>query len=433
VRKLSVLLMILLAISCTPVFARDAGPDIKSASAILVHEDSGYILFEKNADEKAYPASTTKIMTAFLAIENLDPNQSITVQDSAIQIDRDGSNMGLLNGEIITVRQLLYGLLVNSANDAANVLAEAVAGDVDSFVALMNERAAALGMNGTHYVNTHGYHDSNHYTTARDLLTLSMHAMEQPLFREIVGTAIYEIPPTNKYKETRILSNNNILVNRFRDHRFAYSGAAGIKTGYTSDAGSCLSSYVERNGNGFFCVTLNGPVEAEGSYSFIDSIALFDYAFQDFSPRTVANTTDIVTINEVKWARGDSQLILSAKEPLEVLLPKSYDKSLLTTEITTKEEIVAPVKEGAVLGRLTYLYDGARVGMVDLVATRNVPRGFFKMVFSTLWNIIFSPWVITPLAVIVALLVLRSMAEARKRQRARERRRQQAREEFYRH
>ena len=281
---LCILLTSVLSVGAEPL--TEGGPDIKSTSAILVEAQSGRVVYEKEADAKAYPASTTKIMTALLAVENLDPATVLTASETAIQIDRDGSNMGILSGEELTVEQLLYGLLVHSANDAANVLAEAVAGEISAFVDQMNIRAAELGMTGTHFVNTHGYHDEEHYTTARDLLKLATCAMENELFRKVVATGTYEIPPTNKYKEPRILSNSNCMVNPLRDHRYAYIGAAGIKTGHTSDAGACLVSYAERKGVAFYCVTLNAPVEYEGNYSFLDTIALFDHGFNNFSYKT---------------------------------------------------------------------------------------------------------------------------------------------------
>ncbi|MBE7048710.1 MAG: D-alanyl-D-alanine carboxypeptidase [Ruminococcaceae bacterium] len=428
-RKVAVLLLLFLCLMPNVVWAEE--PEIQSASAIMIHAGTNRVIYEKNPDIKVYPASTTKIMTALLAIEALEPSTELTVSESAIMIDRDGSNMGLLRDEVLTVEQLLYGLLVHSANDAANVLAEAVSGDIATFVDTMNLRATELGMTGTHFVNTHGYHDEEHYTTARDMMKLAVCAMEQPLFRQVVATATYEIPPTNKYEETRILSNSNALVNRIRDHRYAYDGAAGIKTGYTQDAGSCLVSYAERNGLGYYCVTFSAPVEYEGNYSFLDSIALFNYGFNDFYLKTMSDTNEIVSICQAKWARGDEQVVLSAKEPLEILLPRGYDAQKLTKEIIAEEHVVAPVKEGDILGRLTYCYDGVSLDSVDLVAINGVSRSFTKMILGTIWNTIFSVWVMTPLAIIVLILILRAMNESKKQRMAREKRRQQFRRDFY--
>jgi len=435
VRKIScvVLCFCLIIMSFCNVFAEgENGPEIRATSAILLHEGSGRVFYEKNADAKMYPASTTKIMTALLAVENLDMQAVLTASETAIDIERDGSNIGILSGEEMTVEQYLYALLVASANDAANVLAEAVAGDIPSFVEKMNARAAELGMTGTHFMNAHGYHNENHYTTARDLAKLSTQVMEHDLIRQIVSTALYEIPPTNKYKETRVLSNSNSMVNPYRNHRYVYDGAAGIKTGHTSDAGACLVSYAQRDGVGLFSVVLNAPVEYDGNYSFLDTIALFNHGFNDFSLKTISDINEIVSVREAKWAKGDGQVVLSAKEPMEVLLPKQYDQEKLTKEVFVEEYLEAPVKKGDVLGRLVYFYDGEEVGNVDLIAQKDVEKSTAKMVFSTLWSWIFNAWVITPLAIIVAFLLLRRYAEAKKERKERERRRNEARRNFYR-
>ena len=430
----AVFLVIIISLSGVSVFAENKNnePDISSGSAILVQEGTGRIMYEKNADKRVFPASTTKVMTAMLAIEKLDPAQSLTASETAIQIDRDGSNMGILHNEILTVEQLLYGLLVHSANDAANVLAEAVAGSIPAFVELMNQRAAELGMTGTHFMNAHGYHDPDHYTTARDMMTLSVKAMESDLFRTIVSTPVYEIPPTNRYEEVRHLSSNNALLNVMKGHRYIYSGAKGIKTGHTNDAGYCLTSYAERGGLGYFCVTMNAPVDYTGNYSFIDTINLFDYGFKNFALKNVADVNEIVTTHDVKWAKGGDQAVLTAKEPLEVLLPKQYDKELLTTKITTEEKMKAPIKRGDTLGSIEYFYDGVSVGSVELVASKDVSRSFLKMIFQTLWNLIFNVWVMVPFAALVLILILRSMHEEKKKRMARERRRQEFRRDFYR-
>lgn len=436
-RKYSVLLLLLL-LCLSPVHFAGAEeavptpPDIASKHAILVQAGTGRILYEKAADEKAYPASTTKIMTALLAIENLDPAAVLTASETAVQIDRDGSNMGILRDEVLTVEQLLYGLLVHSANDAANVLAEAVSGDISLFVDQMNVRAAELGMTNTHFVNTHGYHDSEHYTTARDLLILSMHAMENPLFAEIVSAAQYEIPPTNKYTETRYLSNNNALINPLRDRRYVYSAARGIKTGHTQAAGYCLTSYAEEDGRSFFCVTLNAPLTNGENYSFSDTIALLDYGFDDFTLESISDVNEIVATHEVRYAKGGEQVVLSARAPFEVLLPKGYSPEKLTTEIYVEENIKAPVAKGDILGRAEYFYDGVSLGAIDLAAVRPIKKSYLRMIFFTLFDLIFNVWVMTPLAVIVLLLILRSLRESRRQRMARERRRQQVRRDFYR-
>ncbi len=427
-------LILILSLCSVPIFAEDEAkaPEISAEAAILMQEGTGRILYEKNADKKMYPASTTKVMTAMLAIENLDPTSTLTASETSVQIDRDGSNMGILTGEVFTVEQLIYGLLLDSANDAANVLAEGVSGSIPAFVELMNQRAAELGMTNTHFMNAHGYHDPEHYTTARDMATLCQRAMESELFRKVVETPQYEIPPTNRYKEIRYLSSGNSLINPMRGHAYLYDGAKGIKTGHTSDAGYCLTSYAERKGLDYICVVLNAQYEYPNNYSFVDTISLFNYGFGKFSLRNVADVNEIVATHDVQWAKGDDQVLLTAKTPLEALLPKTYFKELLTTKITVEEKIKAPVKKGTVLGKIEYLYDGESVGSVELVAAKDVSRSTLKMVFGTLWGLIFNVWVMTPLTIIVIILILRKVIEENKKKKEREKKRQAFRRELQR-
>lgn len=426
------LLIVVLSFCFTPVYAENKteAPEITAEAAILVQEGTGRVMYEKNVDKKMYPASTTKVMTAMLAIENLDAESTLTASETAVQIDRDGSNMGILAGEVFTVEQLLYGLLLDSANDAANVLAEGVAGDISSFVDLMNQRAAELGMTNTHFMNAHGYHDPEHYTTAKDMSILCQKAIENDLFRQIVATPQFEIPPTNRYKETRYLSSGNALINPMRGHAYLYDGAKGIKTGHTSDAGYCLTSYAERKGLGYICIVLNAKYEYPNNYSFIDTRTLFNYGFKDFSLRNVADVNEIVATHDVRWSKGDEQVLLSAKTPLEVLLPKTYFKDLLTTKITVEEKIKAPVKKGTVLGKIDYFYDGEAVGSVELIAAKDVSRSVSKMIFGTLWGLIFNAWVMTPLTIIVVILLFRKVVEENKKKKAREKKRQDFRREL---
>ena len=173
-------------------------------------------------------------------------------------------------------------------------------------------------------------------------------------------------------------------------------------------------------------------MEYEGNFSFLDSIALFNHGFNNYALKAISDINEIVSVHEVKWSKGDEQVIISAKEPLEVLLPKRYDGDKLTKEVFTEERIVAPVKKGDVLGRLVYSYDGQEIGSVDLIATKDVKKSVLKMIFSTLWNVIFNAWVITPLAIIVAILLLRRWAEIKRARKERERRRNEARRNFYR-
>lgn len=405
-------------------------PEITSEAAILIDFKSGDVLFEKKADEKNYPASTTKIMTAILAIENLDYGEVLTASETAVDIDRDGSNMGILAGETFTAEQLLYGLMVHSANDAANVLAEAVAGSISDFVIMMNAKAKELGMTNTNYVNPHGYHHEDHYMSAKDLATLSMYAMKNEKFRVIASTPTYEIPPTEKYDEVRHLSSNNMLINPMKGRKYLYSPAKGIKTGHTGDAGYCLSSFAEKDGASYICVTMKAPIDENDNHSFKDTINIFEYGFNNYKMKSISDVGEILATSPVKWAKGGKHAVLTTNTAFEVLLPVSFKEADLTTNITLTEKVAAPVKQGDVLGSIEYIYNEKSLGVIDLVATEDIKRSFVKMIFGSIFDFIFSIWVMGPLfAILVILLIIRSY-NLRKRRKMREMRRKQNRENF---
>lgn len=423
----------LLLLQLSPsVFAEESKqPDIKATSAVLVDSASGRVLYEKEAKAKCYPASTTKIMTGLLALENLNLGDAVTASATAVDVDRDGSNMGILEGEILTVEQLLYGLMVHSANDAANVLAEAVSGSISAFVEKMNTRAAELGMENTHFANPHGYHDDNHYTSAYDLYLLAKVAMQNEVFAKIVSTPTYEIPPTNRYKETRSLSNNNALINPMKGRKYLYSAATGVKTGHTSKAGNCLVSSAEKNGSSFLCVVLNAPNENGTNYSFADTISLLDYGFQNFKTQTISDTEEILATKEVKWAAGNAQAVLTAKEPFTALLPADFEKASLEKTLTVEEGIKAPLAEGETVGKITYTYDGTVIGETELVNKKAIKRSYMRMIFGTLLHWILSVWVMVPLGIIVAVLLVLRWREMKRRQKRRRQRKYANRRNFY--
>lgn len=404
-------------------------PSVASESAVLMDWVTGTVLFEKNPDTKLYPASTTKVMTGILAIEYLDPEQIVTISQTAIDIDRDGSNIGLLWNEEISVSNLIYGLLVSSANDAANALAENVSGNIEEFVKLMNAKAKELGMSNTNFVNTHGYHNDNHYTTARDLAVLCRYAMQNEMFRHVVGTAQYEIAPTNKYEEVRPLSNNNALINPNKGWTHHYSPAKGIKTGHTSVAGACLTAYAEKDNMKLISVTMKAPSSPE---SFVDTKNLFEYGFNNFSHFELANTKDVICKHEVKWAKGDDNIVVKAKDTVSGLLPKNYDKEKLVKEISIKDDLYAPVKMGEVIGEIKYRYDEKEVGYAELTVGEDVSRSVFQMIFDSIFTYIVNMWVIFPLGLIVAVLLIKRTMEIKRQEEMRRRRKNKNRQEFYR-
>ena len=275
--------------------AREDEPLIRSNVAMLYEVSSGETIYEKNIRQKAYPASTTKIMTALLALENCEMDEPVTVTRAALNTVSPGSSIaGLQNGEVLTMYEMLECLLVASGNDAASVIAAHIGGTVDQFVEMMNERSDELGCTGTHYTNPSGLHDENHYTTAEDLLKVTVEAMKYQEFVDIVGSAQVTIPATNKVDHPRYFNNTNQLISQAVTSENLYSKATGIKTGHTTPAGYCLVSSAEDEGLTYIAVVLGGYIdETTGrNYSYVDSINLFLWGFQilDIEPLSVPQT-----------------------------------------------------------------------------------------------------------------------------------------------
>ncbi len=389
------------------------GPEIKAEAAFLINPSTNTIIYEKNADTRMYPASTTKIMTAYLALTKLDLTKELTASATAVDIDRDGSNMGLSQGEILTGKQLLESLMIHSANDAANVLAEAVAGSISGFVDLMNSTAAELGMKNTHFANPHGYHDENHYTTARDMAILAKKAMENETFAEMSAMTSLVIPPTNKYKTERIFRTRNSLINPYSDISLQYRFATGIKTGHTSNAGYCFVGSAERNELDLISVVFKSP---NFNQSFKDTKALFEHAYSKYRMRTVIKGDEIASTCKVRWAFGKDHLVLKTTNDVKALLPRdTYTAELLKSEFIIDDKITAPIKEGDVLGKANFYYNGDLVATADLVASRSVSRNIIKQVFSYLLN----GWFLTAFGLFVVVILYNKAVTSRRKRKNR--------------
>lgn len=256
------------------------GPSITAGSAILIDADTGTILYSKNIHQKMYPASTTKMLTCLIAAENLDLNDTVTFSQSAIDaVPADGSNIGMSVGETITVEQALYGLMVGSANECANALAEKVSGSIDSFVDLMNQTAAELGCTDSHFVNTNGLYDENHYTSACDLALIAVAFFNNDICRTIGNCATYHFEATATQPDDFTLTNKHQLITG----ETSYSGIIGGKTGYTSQSHENLVTGCIQNDTELIAVVMREDAPAQ----FNDTVSLFDYGYGHFSKISV--------------------------------------------------------------------------------------------------------------------------------------------------
>ena len=235
--------------------------DLYAKAALVMDMQSGEIFLNKQADRRLYPASTTKIMTLLLALDQLKPEQMVTIPQAAGEVPKDSSLTPVTPGETMPARDLFYGLMLRSGNDAANALAVLCAGTVDGFVAQMNQKAAELGMTGTHFTNPHGYHNEQHYTTARDLARLTMAALQNAAFREVITQNVYTMQPT-KLRQALMIEVNTDLFNPLSPHY--YAGAFGVKSGYTRAAGFCYVGCAQREGKMLLAVVLGGRTRNQG-------------------------------------------------------------------------------------------------------------------------------------------------------------------------
>ena len=351
-----------------------ATPLIDAESAIVVEVSTGRIIYEKNSTKQMYPASTTKVLTAILVLENCNLTDVVTVSESALEnIPQGYVTCNLSPGEEITVNDLLYALMLPSANDAAYVLAEHVGGSVQGFADMMNAKLEELGCTSTHFVNPNGIHADDHYTTAYDLYLIARYAMKNEDFRRIVATKEYTLPATNKYDSNdRILKNTNNLLDESSNSYYKY--AIGIKTGHTSMAGDCLIAEASRDGLEFISVVLNAS-------RFTDTKKLFNYAYDNYTLTKIIEAGQLVETIQIDKATKDTKdLDVIIDKSITVINNKSLDMSSVIPEIKYVEDLKAPIEANAVVGTIKYKVDDIEYS-ANLLAKTEVKKQSYALYF----------------------------------------------------
>lgn len=378
--KLKYILLIFLIILGIHSSVLAAEININSKAAILVEVSTGRIIYEKNSTTQMYPASTTKIMTAILVIENCDLTEIVTVKESALSnIPTGYVTCNLQVGEEISVNDLLYALMVPSANDAAYVLAEYVGGSVEEFSNMMNNKVKELGCMNTHFVNPNGIHSSSHYTTAYDLYLIASYAMKNETFKNLVSATEYTLPSTNKYPTAdRVLKTTNDLINPNKPNY--YKNAIGIKTGYTSQAGNCLVAEASRDGLEFISVVLNGD-KTNSSIRYTDTVKLFDYAYDNFTLTKIIEKNSIVNTIEIENATKETKsLDLIIDKSITVINNKSIDMNNVIPEISLNENLEAPISAGTIIGTIKYKVDDIEYS-ANLLAKHDVIKQNYTYIY----------------------------------------------------
>lgn len=371
IRKLLSVLFISIMVFFTAgqaVLCEENPPSINAITAVVIEESSGRILYNKNATQKRSIASTTKIMTALVALENADLDETVNVSKRAASIG--GSAMRLRTDDKYTVRELLYAMLMISANDAALAIAEHVGGSVEDFAVMMNNKAESIGADNSNFVTPHGLDCANQYSTAYDVALITREALRNPVFAEIVSTNSTYIPGHS-------LFNTNELLG-------AYPGLDGVKTGYTGKAGRCLVTTAKREGMRVISVVLGSPTRNARAYA---SREILDYAFENYEITKILDPGDIMA--SVPIYRGVSDRVnLIAGEGIALPL-NGKEKARLRIRKVTPEVLRAPVYAGSENGFIEYSLDGEVLGRSVLTVSDNVRKktyfDYLKTVFGS-WS-----------------------------------------------
>lgn len=391
IKKILIVLYILIFILNISVsYGASEQPEISAGAAILIDSSTEKILYSKNENEKMYPASTTKILTAILAIEKCNLTDIVTVPYKAISSIPSGYSIAALQtGEQISVEALIQLMLVHSANDAANVLAYHISGSIDTFADLMNQKVAELGLQNTHFTNPSGAHDENHYTTAHDLAIIMKYCMKNSTFRNLSTLKYCKIPATNKYDE-RVFTTTNELLTHNNSSDYYYKYAIAGKTGYTAEAKNCLVSVANKDNLELICVVLStGLYPNNLSAKFVDTKALFEYGYNNYTIRKLREKDSIATQVEIdKSTKETKNLDLLLSNDITALISQDDSQTEFSPEIQINDNLTAPIAQGQTVGKIVYNIDGIEYS-ADLLASHSVEKsGYFKILIQIIMIIL---------------------------------------------
>ena len=345
---------------------------IYSSGSVLMDASTGKVLIQKDMNKQLYPASTTKILTAIIAIEKLDLSSTLTASRSAVMSIPSGySNAGIKVGESLNVNDLLEMFLIHSANEVGYIFAEEISGNIENFANLMNQKAKELGCINTHFTNPSGIHDINHYSTAYDMAIIARYCMKNETFRNIVNKKSCKFSATDLYPEERYFKNTKSLLDP--SNRYYYEYAIGIKTGFTTQAKNCLIAGAQKNGIELIAVMLGAEATENGqSGRYIDAKNLFDFGFENYEVKQFLQEGTKIAEIKIKNATKETQtLYLLAKTSLSATFESSFNISSLNPSIKIEENITAPIAKDKILGKISYDIDGITYE-TDLIAENDV-------------------------------------------------------------
>ena len=348
----------------------DIFKDISAPNLLLAETNTGKILYERNADEKIYPASLTKLMTSILVVENCELDEIVTVSEKAVTSVPSGYvNANLQVGEELTVEDLLYVMLIPSANDAANALAEHVGGSIESFSTMMNSRAKELGCTGSNFTNPSGLHQEEHYTTTKDLYLIAKQAISNSLIKKIVGTTNYTLLNTEKYTKTKrtFTTTNYMKIKSLTKYYCDY--CIGGKTGYTGEAKNCVIEFAEKDGIELTAIVMGESAKVKGQ-KFLDAKEMFEYVFENYENKQIVNKNEKYETVKVNNTTKETRMLdVLYKDDIYILKEKDNNEEMQKN--VEYYNLKAPIQKGKEVGKITYEYEGITY-TTELIAAENV-------------------------------------------------------------
>lgn len=403
-----------------PLFAHGetAGePELKSSIALLVNIDTDTVVYEKNAQSPADPSSLTKVVTAVLAMENYpDLDAQVTAQQEAMDALKNtlGANAGIKVGETLTMRQLLLCMMVQSANEASNIIAQEIGGSLDKFVEMMNAFVSKIGCTGTKFVNAHGITAEGQTTTAHDMALIGKYAMKVPGFMDIANTSASEslkIPATNIGKERQLVQTNKMLI---KTSPYYYKYASGIKTGSSGPDQSCIMTTAMKDGYTYLCVIMEAPYETgtdgktKVNYAMTEAKSLFQWAFQSLKYKTIVHQATAIEELPVEYSWDTDHIQLVPEKDISALVPADLEASgvlVVPDKNTLPAKIQAPASKGDVIGTATIMVAGKSMGKVNLVLPDDIKRSNTLYILQQLKNV-FTSIVFKVVIVLILLLII---------------------------
>jgi len=395
---LAAALILLLTLTLTAGAASEL-PQLHCEAALVVAPETGFVLYSKNDLVKRSPSSLVKVMTALVVLENADDlSAEVTVSAEAVANLKGLATSSLKEGEVMTVTNLLYCLLLNSGADAANALAEYTAGSIPDFVALMNARAVALGMTDTQFANPHGGDDASQYSTAADLAKLAVAAMKNQQFRDIVEIQYKRIPKTNKTNVDRYYFSNNALVissaERRKTEDYYYRYADGLMTGYSAAAGYNLLASSKKDGLTLITVVLGAARDetTKEKYSYTDAIALMNWSYGNFKLAQLLTKLEPITEAPVTLSSTTDSVTLVAPEAYTAIIPADVEPAAMSREVTVESPLEAPLTKGEAVGEIVFSYNGLEYGRSPLVSQSEIERSFLLFTLARISGFLVGPW-----------------------------------------